>query len=152
MNIHKNSIEQGIKNLKPFKKGEERAKRIGAMGGEALRVNSKKKKELKERFKLGLEIFTELKAREVKLNGNEEAAKIVKEIGLETFTFLDILQDEKNSPQIKLQAINDILDRVEGKATQKSVIDASVNGERELSPKEIDLIKRQLEKEAKKLK
>jgi hypothetical protein len=65
---------------------------------------------------------------------------------------LDILQDEKNSPQIKLQAINDILDRVEGKATQKSVIDASVNGERELSPKEIDLIKRQLAKEAKKLK
>jgi divalent metal cation (Fe/Co/Zn/Cd) transporter len=65
---------------------------------------------------------------------------------------LDILQDEKNSPQIKLQAINDILDRVEGKATQKSVIDASVNAERELSPKEIDLIKRQLEKEAKKLK
>jgi len=65
---------------------------------------------------------------------------------------LDILQDEKNSPQIKLQAINDILDRVEGKATQKSVIDASVNAERELSPKEIELIKRQLEKEAKKLK
>ena len=141
------------KDLIPMnKRTKEKQKEIAKMGGIKSGVARKKKKELKERFKLGLEIFTELKARELKLNGNEEAAKIVKEIGLETFTFLDILQDEKNSPQIKLQAINDILDRVEGKATQKSVIDASVNGERELSPKEIDLIKRQLEKEAKKLK
>lgn len=141
------------KDLIPMnKRSKEEVKRISSNGGIKSGVARKKKKELKERFKLGLEIFTELKARELKLNGNEEAAKIVKEIGLETFTFLDILQDEKNSPQIKLQAINDILDRVEGKATQKSVIDASVNGERELSPKEIELIKRQLEKEAKKLK
>jgi hypothetical protein len=134
------------------KRSKDEVKKIASRGGVNSGVARRRKKELKERFKLGLEIFTELKARELKLNGNEEAAKIVKEIGLETFTFLDILQDEKNSPQIKLQAINDILDRVEGKATQKSVIDASVNGERELSPKEIELIKRQLEKEAKKLK
>ena len=141
------------KDLIPMsKRTKEEVKAIASRGGIKSGVARKKKKELKERFKLGLEIFTELKARELKLNGNEEAAKIVKEIGLETFTFLDILQDEKNSPQIKLQAINDILDRVEGKATQKSVIDASVNVERELSPKEIELIKRQLEKEAKKLK
>jgi hypothetical protein len=141
------------KDLIPMnKRSKEEVKRISSNGGIKSGEVRKRKKELKERFKLGLEIFTELKARELKLNGNEEAAKIVKEIGLETFTFLDILQDEKNSPQIKLQAINDILDRVEGKATQKSVIDASVNGERELSPKEIELIKRQLEKEAKKLK
>ena len=134
------------------KRTKEKQKEIAKMGGIKSGEVRRKKRDLKERFKLGLEIFTELKARELKLNGNEEAAKIVKEIGLETFTFLDILQDEKNSPQIKLQAINDILDRVEGKATQKSVIDASVNAERELSPKEIELIKRQLEKEAKKLK
>jgi hypothetical protein len=141
------------KDLIPLnKRTKEKQKEIAKMGGIKSGESRKRKKELKERFKLGLEIFTELKARELKLNGNEEAAKIVKEIGLETFTFLDILQDEKNSPQIKLQAINDILDRVEGKATQKSVIDASVNVERELSPKEIELIKRQLEKEAKKLK
>jgi len=141
------------KDLIPLnKRSKEDQYRIKQMGGIKSGEVRRKKRDLKERFKLGLEIFTELKARELKLNGNEEAAKIVKEIGLETFTFLDILQDEKNSPQIKLQAINDILDRVEGKATQKSVIDASVNGERELSPKEIELIKRQLEKEAKKLK
>lgn len=141
------------KDLIPMnKRTKEKQKEIAKMGGIKSGESRKRKKELKERFKLGLEIFTELKARELKLNGNEEAAKIVKEIGLETFTFLDILQDEKNGPQIKLQAINDILDRVEGKATQKSVIDASVNTERELSPKEIELIKRQLEKEAKKLK
>ena len=141
------------KDLIPLnKRSKEDQYRIKQMGGIKSGEVRRKKRDLKERFKLGLEIFTELKARELKINGNEEAAKIVKEIGLETFTFLDILQDEKNSPQIKLQAINDILDRVEGKATQKSVIDASVNAERELSPKEIELIKRQLEKEAKKLK
>jgi hypothetical protein len=141
------------KDLIPLnKRSKEDQYRIKQMGGIKSGEVRRKKRDLKERFKLGLEIFTELKARELKINGNEEAAKIVKEIGLETFTFLDILQDDKNSPQIKLQAINDILDRVEGKATQKSVIDASVNAERELSPKEIDLIKRQLEKEAKKLK
>jgi hypothetical protein len=141
------------KDLIPLnKRSKEDQYRIKQMGGIKSGEVRRKKRDLKERFKLGLEIFTELKARELKINGNEEAAKIVKEIGLETFTFLDILQDDKNSPQIKLQAINDILDRVEGKATQKSVIDASVNAERELSPKEIELIKRQLEKEAKKLK
>jgi len=141
------------KDLIPLnKRSKEDQYRIKQMGGIKSGEVRRKKRDLKERFKLGLEIFTELKARELKINGNEEAAKIVKEIGVETFTFLDILQDDKNSPQIKLQAINDILDRVEGKATQKSVIDASVNAERELSPKEIELIKRQLEKEAKKLK
>jgi len=141
------------KDLIPMnKRTVEQQKKIAKMGGIKSGESRKKKKELKEKFKLGLEIFTELKARELKKDGKEEAAKIVKEIGLETFTFLDILQDEKSSPQIKLQAINDVLDRVEGKATQKSVIDASVNAERELSPKEIELIKRQLEKEAKKLK
>ena len=141
------------KDLIPMnKRSKEEVKRIASNGGIKSGEARRHKRDLKERFKLGLEIFTELKVRELKLNGNEEAAKIVKEIGLETFTFLDILQDEKNSPQIKLQAVNDILDRIEGKATQKSVIDASVNAERELSPKEIELIKRQLEKEAKKLK
>jgi len=134
------------------KRTKEEVKAIARNGGIKSGEARRKKRDLKERFKMGLEIFTQLKARELKLNGNEEAAKIVKEIGLETFTFLDILQDEKNSAQVKLQAVNDILDRLEGKATQKSVIDASVNAERELSPKEIELIKRQLEKEAKKLK
>lgn len=141
------------KDLIPMnKRSKDEVKRIASNGGIKSGKSRREKRQLKERFKLGLEIFTELKARELKKDGKEEAAKIVKEIGLETFTFLDILQDEKSSPQIKLQAINDILDRTDGKATQKSVIDASVNAERELSPKEIKIIKRQLEKEAKKLK
>jgi hypothetical protein len=75
------------KDLIPMsKRTKEEVKAIASRGGIKSGVARKKKKELKERFKLGLEIFTELKARELKLNGNEEAAKIVKEIGLETFT------------------------------------------------------------------
>jgi hypothetical protein len=134
------------------KRSKEEVKQIAAKGGVNSGIARKKKKELKERFKLGLEIFTKLKADELKKQGNKEAAEIVKEIGLEVFTFLDILNNDKDNSFLKLQAVNGVLDRIEGKATQKSVIDANINQDKELSPKEIELIKRQIEKQAKKLK
>jgi len=141
------------KDLIPMnKRSKEEVKQIAAKGGVNSGIARKKKKELKERFKLGLEIFTKLKADELKKQGNKEAAEIVKEIGLEVFTFLDILNNDKDNSLVKLQAVNGVLDRIEGKATQKSVIDANINQDKELSPKEIELIKRQIEKQAKKLK
>lgn len=141
------------KDLIPMnKRSKEEVKQIAAKGGVNSGIARKKKKELKERFKLGLEIFTKLKADELKKQGNKEAAQIVKEIGLEVFTFLDILNNDKDNSLVKLQAVNGVLDRIEGKATQKSVIDANINQDKELSPKEIELIKRQIEKQAKKLK
>jgi len=141
------------KDLIPMnKRTKEEQKRIATQGGISSGIARKKKKELKERFKLGLEIFTKLKADELKKQGNKEAAEIVKEIGLEVFTFLDILNSDKDNSLVKLQAVNGVLDRIEGKATQKSVIDANINQDKELSPKEIELIKRQIEKQAKKLK
>lgn len=141
------------KDLIPMnKRSKEEVKQIAAKGGVNSGIARKKKKELKDRFKLGLEIFTKLKADELKKQGNKEAAEIVKEIGLEVFTFLDILNSDKDNSFLKLQAVNGVLDRIEGKATQKSVIDANINQDKELSPKEIELIKRQIEKQAKKLK
>jgi len=141
------------KDLIPMnKRTKEEQERIATQGGISSGIARKKKKELKERFKLGLEIFTKLKADELKKQGNKEAAEIVKEIGLEVFTFLDILNSDKDNSLVKLQAVNGVLDRIEGKATQKSVIDANINQDKELSPKEIELIKRQIEKQAKKLK
>lgn len=130
---------------------KEEQKKIVTKGGIKSGEARRRKRDLKERFKLGLEIFTELKVKKLKELGNEEAAKIVKEIGIETFTLLDIVSDEKNNAQVKLSAVNDILDRIEGKPVQKNVLDANVH-EQELSDKEKELIKRHLEKEAKKLK
>jgi hypothetical protein len=67
------------KDLIPLnKRSKEDQFRIKQMGGIKSGEVRRKKRDLKERFKLGLEIFTELKARELKINGNEEAAKIVK--------------------------------------------------------------------------
>lgn len=149
--VDKRNTHAGIKNLKPFKKGEERARKMGAKGGKKYGELSKKKKDLKERLKIGLEIFTEMKAKKLKELGNDEGAKIVKEIGIETYTLLDIVSDEKNNSQVKLSAINDILDRTEGKPIQKSILDANIT-EKELSDKEQELIDRHLKKEAKKLK
>lgn len=134
------------------KRTKQEQKEIATKGGLKSGEVRKKKKELKERFKLGLEIFTKLKADQFKKDGNKQAAEIVKEIGLEVFTFLDILNNDKDNSLVKLQAVNGVLDRLEGKATQKSVIDANINQDKELSPKEIELIKRQIEKQAKKLK
>lgn len=147
----KRSTLTGMKNLKPFKKGEERAREMGSKGGKKYGELSKKKKDLKERLKIGLEIFTEMKAKKLKELGNDEGAKIVKEIGIETYTLLDIVSDEKNNSQVKLSAINDILDRTEGKPIQKSILDANIT-EKELSEKEQELIDRHLKKEAEKLK
>jgi len=56
------------KDLIPMsKRTKEEVKQIASRGGINSGVARKKKKELKERFKLGLEIFTELKARELKI-------------------------------------------------------------------------------------
>jgi hypothetical protein len=145
----KKGDKHGIKNLKPFNTLTEKEQRkMASNGGKKSGEVRKKKKDLKERLKLGLEIFTEMKANKLKELGNDEGAKIVKEIGIETYTLLDIVSDEKNNSQVKLSAINDILDRTEGKPIQKSILDANIT-EKELSEKEQELIDRHLKKEAK---
>jgi len=129
------------------KEQQEIARAGGKKSGEARRA----KRDLKERLKLGLEIFTEMKAKALKAEGDIEKANVVKELGIETFILLNIANsslDEKS----KLSAVNAIMDRTEGKPVQKSILDANINESRELSDKEKDLINRQIKKEAKKLK
>ena len=148
----KKGDQHGTKNLKPFNTlTEKEVKKMASNGGKKSAEVRKKKKDLKERLKIGLEIFTEMKAKKLKELGNDEGAEIVKEIGIETYTLLDIVSDEKNNSQVKLSAINDILDRTEGKPIQKSILDANIT-EKELSEKEQELIDRHLKKEAEKLK
>jgi len=125
---------------------------ITRKGGIKSGIARRKKRELKEKLLLGLEVYTKLKANQLKKNGNNEQALILNEIGLVAYELLNILSNDKNIPQVKMQAINDILDRTEGKPTQKNVIDANIGDNKELSPKEIILIDRKIKKEAKKLK
>jgi len=125
---------------------------ITRKGGIKSGIARRKKRELKEKLLLGLEVYTKLKANQLKKNGNNEQALILNEIGLVAYELLNIVSNDKNIPQVKMQAINDILDRTEGKPTQKNVIDANIGDNKELSPKEIILIDRKIKKEAKKLK
>lgn len=146
----KKGDKHGVKNLKPFNSlTEEEQRKIASNGGKKSVEARRKKKDLKERFKIGLEIFSEMKAKKLKELGDDEGAEIVKEIGIETYTLLNIVSEEENS-QIKISAINDILDRTEGKPVQKNVLDANIT-EKELSNEEQKLIDRHLKKEAQKL-
>ncbi len=146
----KRGDKHGVKNLKPFNSlTEEEVRKIASNGGKKSVEARRKKKNLKERFKIGLEIFSEMKAKRLKELGDDEGAEIVKEIGIEIYTLLNIVSEEKNS-QTKISAINDILDRTEGKPVQKNVLDANIT-EKELSDEEQKLIDRHLKKEAQKL-
>lgn len=146
----KKGDKHGVKNLKPFNSlTEEEQRKIASNGGKKSVEARRKKKDLKERFKIGLEIFSEMKAKKLKELGDDEGAEIVKEIGIETYTLLNIVSEEENS-QTKISAINDILDRTEGKPVQKNVLDANIT-EKELSNEEQKLIDRHLKKEAQKL-
>lgn len=148
----KKGDKHGVKNLKPFNTlTKEEQKKIASKGGKKSVESRKRIKDLKERLKLGLEIFTEIKAKTFEKLGNHEEAEILKELGIETYTLLDIVSNDKNAPQTKLLAINDILDRTEGKPIQKSILDANIS-EKELTDKEKELISRQIQKEANKLK
>jgi len=142
------------KDLIPLnKRTKEEVKKIASNGGKKSGEARRSKRDLKERFKLGLEVFAEMKAKQFKEAGRIEEAKLVKEMGLEVYSLLEIASDDSvlMDKRTKLAAINDIMDRTEGKPIQKSVLDANI-GEKELSEKEQELINRHLSKEVKKLK
>ena len=142
----------GNGNLIPVtERSKEEARAMAVRGGYKSGEVRKKKKELKQRLMLGLEIFTEIKAKQLKKQGHPEAAKIIKEIGIDSYTLLDIISDDKTSAQVKLTAVSDVLDRIEGKPVQKSVVDATVS-DKEINDTESEMIKRQIEKEAERVK
>lgn len=140
----------GTKNLIPLnKKTKEEQKRITTMGGVMSGQKRKAKKDLKERIKLGFEIFTELKAKQLEKDGKKEIALITKELGFEIFTMLDIANNEDTKNETKLMAVNSLIDRVDGKPIQKSLVDANIVT-KEMTDKDIELIERELNKRAKK--
>lgn len=131
---------------------KEEQQAITIAGGKASGVARRAKRDLKARLELGLEFLTTKEAKKLKKKGKLADAELLKEIGLEVYSLLEIANNAKLDKKVTLAALNDIMDRIEGKPVQKNILDATVNETQELSDKEKDLINRQIEKQAKKLK
>jgi hypothetical protein len=129
----------------------EEQQKIASAGGKKSGEVRRKKKDLKERFKIALEFMTKEKADALKKAGQIEKAELVKEIGLEVYSMLEIANGALTDEKTSLAAWNDIMDRTEGKPVQKNILDATVSETHELSDREKELINRQIQKEAKKI-
>jgi len=129
----------------------EEQQQIARAGGKKSGEVRRKKKDLKERFKIALEFMAKEKAAALKKAGQTDKAQLVEEIGLEVYSMLEIANGALTDEKTALSAWNDIMDRTEGKPVQKNILDATVTDTTELSDKERELINRQIEKHAKKL-
>ena len=139
------------KDLIPFNKlTEEQLKKATSNGGKKSGEVRRKKRDLKERFKIGLEFLASEKAKALKKSGQLEKAELVKEIGLEVYSLLEIANNTLIDEKVQASAWNDVMDRTEGKPVQKNILDATVNETQELTDKEKELINRQIQKQAKK--
>jgi len=107
-----------------FKSGRnaaENGRKGGLKSGEAY----KKKKELKERIELALELFT---AKHIDEANNEQEAMLIELLGIDVYTYMkasfDVLSDAKTT----MHGIQGIWDRTEGKPQQpKQAIEHSGN-------------------------
>jgi hypothetical protein len=131
---------------------KEEAKKISSNGGKKSGEARRKKRDLKERFKIALEFMGNEKAKALKKSGQLDKAALVKEVGLEVYSLLEIASNTLIDEKVQASAWNDVMDRTEGKPVQKNILDATVNESQELSDKEKELIDRQIAKQAKKLK
>ena len=141
------------KDLIPFNKlTEEELKKAASNGGKKSGEVRRKKKDLKERFKIALEFMGNEKAKALKKSGQLDKAALVKEVGLEVYSLLEIASNTLIDEKVQASAWNDVMDRTEGKPVQKNILDATVNETQELTDKEKELIDRQIKKQADKLK
>ena len=141
------------KDLIPFnKRTVEEQKKIASAGGKKSGEVRRKNKDLKERFKIALEFMTNEKSKALRKSGQTEKADLIKEVGLEVYSLLEIASNTLIDEKTQVSAWNDVMDRTEGKPVQKNILDATVNETQELSDKEKELIDRQIQKQANKLK
>lgn len=137
------------KNLIPIRSTSE-ARKIGSMGGKKSGEARREKRDLKQCFEIGLELLTKKTSDKLNNAGNDKQAEIVAKIGIAAYSMLKIAVSKKANYQTKLNAWEAICDRMEGKPVNKSIIDANVKTDMtSLSDEERDIIKKQIEKEAK---
>jgi len=129
---------------------KEEQKQITTMGGKASGESRRKARDLRERFKIGLQAFTELKAKQFKVSGDDKKAELIKDIGVEVFSLLEIANNDTDA-KTRLTAWDNILDRLVGKPVQENVVSASVVNTNQLTEEEKKVLDRTLKKEAEKI-
>ena len=100
-------------------KSGEQAAINGKKGGLQNGVNIKKKKTYKEQLKAVIELGEERALEKAKKEGNLEAVKMIEDGGLIAFEKLNIALNKKVKVETRFKALNDIVDRIEGKAYSK---------------------------------
>jgi hypothetical protein len=138
-------------NLIPlYRQSKEKQREIRSMGGKQSGVKRREKRDLKHFLEVGLELLTKSTSKELAAAGEEIKAELVKKIGIVPYSMLEIAVSKKANEQTRLNALEAINDRIEGKAINKSIIDANVkSGMIPLSDEEREIITRQIEEQAK---
>jgi len=129
---------------------KEEVKLIASNGGKRSGVKRREKRDLKHFLEVGLELLTKSTSKELAAAGEEIKAELVKKIGIVPYSMLEIAVSKKANEQTRLNALEAINDRIEGKAINKSIIDANVkSGVTPLTDEEREIITRQIEEQAK---
>jgi hypothetical protein len=137
------------KDLIPIRT-KEQAIKIGRLGGIRSGVKRREKRDLKHFLEVGLELLTKSTSKELTAAGEEIKAELVKKIGIVPYSMLQIAVSKKANEQTRLNALEAINDRIEGKPINKSIIDANVkSGVIPLTDEEREIITRQIEEQAK---
>lgn len=109
-------------NLIPIKKGElsnEEAKRRGSMGGKRSVEVKKEKKNIKQGLEIVLGILTDETLKEAKEKGSKDGSiEMLQEGGYLSYKLAKMLTDKSVKHETELKIIQEIIDRVEGKANQ----------------------------------
>jgi hypothetical protein len=106
------------KNLIPANKlSQEEARELGKKGGLKSGIVRKQKKDLKERMKIGLELWKKDLVSEARKSGDKVKANQIDEMGAEVFKILEIIHTSTKD-EVKLKALAELMDRTEGKPMQ----------------------------------
>ena len=120
MTNNQNLLTPEQRNLTP-----EEASIMGKLGGKASVEAKRKRKTYKQQLLAVIELGEEIAIKEARKSGNLEAIKMIEEGGLIAFEKLNIALSKKVKAETRLKALNDIVDRLEGKPSQTSNINHS---------------------------
>lgn len=137
-------------NLIPlYRQSKEKQREIRSMGGKQSGIKRREKRDLKHFLEIGLELLTKSTSNELVAAGDKIKAELVKKIGIVAYSMLEIAISKKANEQTRLNALEAITDRIEGKPINKSIIDANVkSGIIPLTDEEREIISKQIEQQA----
>lgn len=127
----------------------EQAQAFGRAGGIKSGIKRREKRDLKHFLEIGLELLTKSTSNELVAAGDKIKAELVKKIGIVAYSMMEIAVSKKANEQTRLNALEAITDRIEGKPINKSIIDANVkSGVIPLTDEEREIISKQIEQQA----